>query len=56
MNYAKEISNEDFKFARKVESAGLATISTATKTIYRAKKEGDTIAIKTVSEWETKVK
>jgi len=45
------LSNEDLKLARRVERAGLATISTVARTIVRAN-EGDKTALATVKEWE----
>ena len=48
------LDNDDLKLARKVERAGLATISTAARTIVRAN-EGDKTALATVQEWEKQI-
>lgn len=54
MNYIKQLDSEDYKLARKVERAGLASVSQAAKTIYRAN-EGDAIALKAVEKWEAEL-
>ena len=50
-----KLDNEDLRLARSVEHAGLATISTAARTIVRAN-EGDKTALATVQEWENALK